>query len=145
MATRHPLHPALVHFPVACWSLATFADLASLHVGERAWWPGGMLLLAGSALALPAMLAGLYEMTRIPARSPAMQTVYLHMGAMLAAFTLYLTSLLLRAEHFQLHQPGNASLALDIAGFLALAAGGWCGGRLVYHYGIGTNAPSTGG
>ncbi len=138
MAARHPLHPALVHFPVACWSLATFADIASLHFGERVWWMGGMLLLAGTALALPAMLAGLYEMTRIPAGSPAMQAVYLHMGAMLGAFTLFLTSLLLRAQQFQLHQPGNASLAFDIAGFLALSVGGWCGGQLVYRYGIGT-------
>ncbi|WP_343251093.1 DUF2231 domain-containing protein, partial [Pseudoxanthomonas sp. KAs_5_3] len=24
---RHPLHPALVHFPIACWSLATAGDL----------------------------------------------------------------------------------------------------------------------
>ncbi|MBS0225843.1 MAG: DUF2231 domain-containing protein [Proteobacteria bacterium] len=140
MAARHPLHPALVHFPVACWSLATAADLASLHFGERAWWLGGMLVLVGCVLALPAMLAGLYEMTRIPTGSPAMQTVYLHMGAMLVAFTLYLASLLLRAQHFQLHRPGNASPAFDIAGFLALAVGGWCGGRIVYHYGIGTRA-----
>ncbi|MBW8824339.1 MAG: DUF2231 domain-containing protein [Xanthomonadales bacterium] len=138
MPARHPLHPALVHFPLACWSLATFADVASLHFGERAWWLGGMLLLAGTALAVPAMLAGLYEMVRIPVDSSATRIAYLHMAAMLGAFTLYLASLLLRAGHFQLHQPGNASLVLDIAGFLALAAGGWCGGQLVYHHGIGT-------
>ena len=29
----HPLHPALVHFPIACWSLATVTDLASLYWG----------------------------------------------------------------------------------------------------------------
>ncbi|MBS0200631.1 MAG: DUF2231 domain-containing protein [Proteobacteria bacterium] len=138
MATRHPLHPALVHFPVACWSLATFADIASLHFGERSWWMAGMLLLVGSLMALPAMLAGLYEMTRILADSPAIKAVYVHMAAMLGAFSLYLASLLLRAEQFQLHRPGNASLVLDIAGFLALAVGGWCGGKLVYHHGIGT-------
>lgn len=141
MGTRHPLHPALVHFPVACWSLATFADLASQRFGEHAWGLGGILLLVGSVMALPAMLAGLYEMTRIPAGSPALRTAYVHMAAMLGAFSLYLSSLLLRAEHFQLHQPGNASLVLDIAGFLALALGGWQGGKLVYQHGIGMHQP----
>lgn len=141
MATRHPLHPALVHFPVACWTLATFADLASLHFGERMGWLGGMLLLIGTVLALPAMLAGLHELIRIPSDNPAMRTAYSHMAAMLGAFSLYLVSLLLRAQQFQLHQPGNASLACDIAGFLLLATGGWCGGRLVYHHGIGTSTP----
>ena len=33
---RHPLHPALVHFPIACWSLATAADLAGLAFAEPA-------------------------------------------------------------------------------------------------------------
>ena len=141
MAARHPLHPMLVHFPVACWSLATLADIASLHFGEGAGWLGGMLALAGCAMALPALAAWLYELTRIPAGSSAMRTVYLHMGAMLAAFVFYLASLLLRAGHFQLHPPGNASLVLDIAGFLVLIAGGWLGGRLVYHFGIGSERP----
>lgn len=141
MAARHPLHPALVHFPVACWSLATLADITSPHLGERAGWLGGMLALGGCVMALPALAAGLYELTRIPTGSPAMRTVYLHMGAMLTAFVLYLASLLLRARHFQLHHPGNASLVLDIAGFLSLLAGGWLGGRLVYHFGIGTERP----
>ena len=36
MALR-PSTPALAHFPVACWSLTTAADLTSLAWGEPAW------------------------------------------------------------------------------------------------------------
>src|SRR3546814_14287794 len=53
--TRHPLHPALVHFPVACWSLATIADVASLWLGQPAWWLAGVLLVIGTIAALAAM------------------------------------------------------------------------------------------
>ncbi len=83
---RHPLHPALVHFPIACWSLAVVSDFASLWLGESAWrWSGG-LLAVGCVVALAAMLAGLMEFSRIP-EGPAMRDAYLHMTAMLVAFS----------------------------------------------------------
>ncbi len=141
MDSRHPLHPALVHFPVACWSLGTAADVASLRYGTSMAWLGGVLLVVGTVMALPAMLAGLYEFTRIREGSPALRTAWIHMGAMLAAFSLYLASVLLRAGHLQLHPPRLSSIGLDCAGFLAMAIGGWQGGKLVYHHGTGTRTP----
>jgi len=133
---RHPLHPALVHFPVACWSLAVAADFAGLWLGEAAWqWAGG-LLATGCAMALAAMAAGLVELARVP-EGPPMRDAYWHMGAMLAALTLFATRLLLRLEGFQPLPPDGVSLLLDAAGFLALGIGGWFGGRLVYGHGVG--------
>lgn len=133
---RHPLHPALVHFPVACWSLAVVADFASLWLGEAAWqWSGG-LLAVGCTMALAAMLAGLLELPRVP-EGPAMRDTYLHMSVMLVAFGLFTTRLLLRLDHLQPLAPNTVSLLLDAGGFLALAVGGWLGGRLVYGHGIG--------
>lgn len=133
---RHPLHPALVHFPVACWSLAVAADFASLHFGAAAWaWSGG-LLAVGCAMAVVAMLAGLLELARVP-EGVAMRDAYLHMSAMLVALLLFATSLLLRLDHLKPLAPNVASLLLDTGGFLALAAGGWLGGKLVYGYGVG--------
>ena len=133
---RHPLHPALVHFPVACWSLAVAADFASLHFGAAAWaWSGG-LLAVGCAMAVVAMLAGLLELARVP-EGVAMRDAYLHMSAMLVALLLFATSLLLRLDHLKPLAPNIASLLLDTGGFLALAVGGWLGGKLVYGYGVG--------
>jgi uncharacterized membrane protein len=140
---RHPLHPALVHFPVACWSLGTAADLAGLRWGAPAWQLGGLLLAVGVLSALVAMLAGFYELTKLAEGSPAWRDVYLHMGAALAAASLYACALLLRWQDGALTPPGAPCIALDLAGFAALAVAGWLGGRLVYGHRLGGDpAPS---
>jgi uncharacterized membrane protein len=136
-APRHPLHPALVHFPIACWSLAAAADLAGLWWGEAAWrWSAG-LLATGCTLALAAMLAGLWDITRVP-EGPALRAAHAHMAAMLLAFGAFCTRLLLRLDHLQPLPPNAASLLLDAAGMAALLLGGWLGAQLVYRHGVGT-------
>lgn len=133
---RHPLHPALVHFPVACWSLAVMTDFAGLWLGEPAWrWSGG-LLVVGCVIALAAMLAGLFELPRVPEGS-AMRVAYWHMGVMLLAGTLFGARLLLRLEGLRPLAPNTVSLLLDAGGFICLIAGGWLGGKLVYQHGVG--------
>ena len=121
---RHPLHPALVHFPVACWSLASASDLASLHYGQPAWWLAGVLMTIGLACAIPAMLAGFFELRRIANDSPAMIDANRHMGMVLAAFSLYACSLLLRVDAMSLHAPGAWAIALGLAGFVCLGVAG---------------------
>jgi uncharacterized membrane protein len=138
---RHPLHPALVHFPVACCSLASAADLASLHFGEPAWRFAGVLLIVGLVMAIPALLAGVYELTSVAQGSPAWHTIYLHMGAMSAALMLYAVSLFARLDRTTLLAPGAVAVACGVAGFLFLAAGGWLGGKLVYQYRLGGTPP----
>ena len=136
MNARHPLHPAIVHFPIACWSLAVAADFAGQWYSETAWqWSGG-LLAVGCAMALLALVAGLVELPRVP-EGAALRDTWRHMGFMLAAFGCFAARLLLRLEHLQPLPPDALSLLLDAVGFLALAVGGWLGGRLVYGHGIG--------
>lgn len=134
---RHPLHPMLVHFPVACWSLGTLADFASLHFGEPAWFLSGSLIAIGLVMALAAMAAGMIELTQVPDGGTAMRDAYLHMGLMLLAFGLYLTSAVLRIDDARLGAPNVVALITSATGFLALMAGGFMGGRLVYGHGIG--------
>lgn len=138
MATaRHPVHPALVHFPVACWSLATFADFASLRLGQPAWWLAGVLLAIGLATALAAMLAGLFEYARIAEGNPALADARRHMLLAMVAWAFYAASLLLRLDGATLLAPGWPALVTGAAGFFCLCAAGWLGGKLVYRHGIG--------
>ncbi|SDZ98485.1 DUF2231 domain-containing protein [Microbulbifer marinus] len=131
----HRLHPALVHFPVACWSLAVVADFAGFWFGEPAWrWSSG-LLAVGCGTAIVAMLAGILELAYVP-EGPAMRIAYWHMGAMLCACALFCTRLLLRLEDLRALEPNTVSLLLDAGGFLCLTVGGWLGGKLVYHHGV---------
>src|SRR5690606_25299506 len=102
---------ALVHFPIACWSLAVVADFASLQFGEPAWrWSCGLLVVACSA-AVFAMLAGLLELSRVP-DGPPLRDTYWHMAAMLLAFALFTTRLLIGLDQWQPVAPDATALWL---------------------------------
>ncbi|MFT3897885.1 MAG: DUF2231 domain-containing protein [Thermomonas sp.] len=133
----HPLHPALVHFPIAGWSLATFADVASLRLGEPAWRFAAALMAVGCAAALATMAAGLWEFTKLRDGNPALPVANRHMLFALAAFCSYATSLLLRWSNGGLHAPAMPALAASILGFILLGITGWLGGQLVYAHGVG--------
>ena len=138
---RHPLHPALVHFPIACWSLATAADLASLAFGEPAWRFAGMLLLAGIVFSIPAMLAGLVELAKLAQDSPALKDVNRHMLMVMAALSCYLASLFLRLRGMHFVEPDLLAVGLSVLGFLCLGVAGWLGGKLVYGHRLGISPP----
>ena len=136
---RHPLHPALVHFPIASWSLASAADLASLYLGQPAWWLAGVLMTIGLATAIPAMAAGFMELMRLPEDSAAIKDVNRHMVMVMAAFSLYLVSLLMRVDSMTLQAPGILAIALSLGGFVCLGIAGWLGGKLVYAHRLGAD------
>ncbi len=133
----HPLHPALVHFPIACWSLATIADLASLAWGKPAWMLAGVLLAIGTLTAIAAMATGFIELLKLDADDPASRDVNRHMLLVMVAWSVYATSLFLRLQGMTLTQPGAIELGLSVVGFLFLCIAGWFGGKLVYGYGLG--------
>lgn len=136
---RHPLHPALAHFPIACWSLASASDLASLYLGQPAWWLAGVLMGIGLACAIPTMIAGFMELMRLPEDSAAIKDVNRHMIMVMAAFSLYLASLLMRIDAMVLHAPGMLAMALSLGGFVCLGVAGWLGGKLVYGHRLGAD------
>ena len=137
---RHPLHPALVHFPVACWSLATLADGLA-----RVWQPAvlqplaALLIGIGCIAGLAAAAAGFLELLKLADGHPAERIAYLHMGLALGTWCLYAASLGLRVDHRQLLPPGAAALASSGVGFVLLLATGWLGGKLVYGHGVGVS------
>lgn len=135
---NHPLHPALVHFPIAAWSLATLGDWAGVLV-SLPWLQQttAVLLAAGLALGLLAATAGFWELLKLPAGHPAERTAYLHMSLALGSWCLYAGSLFLRIDHRQLVAPSSTALWLSGLGLLALLATGGLGGHLVYHHGVG--------
>lgn len=132
----HPIHPAIVHFPIACWSLAVLADFASLIYGQSAWqWSGGLLIMGGLT-GLLAALAGGWDLRSIP-EGQAMRDAIWHLGLMLTAWTLFVLRLLVGVSHLAFIAPHFAALFLDVLGFTCLMLGGWMGARLVYTHGIG--------
>lgn len=138
---RHPLHPALVHFPVACWTLATAADVAGLLLdGPDPWRLALALLAIGCAFGALAAAAGFLELLKLPAEHPAFALANAHMGLALLTWCLYSASLFLRLHGGLAWPPGTPALALSGAGLLGLLATGWLGGRLVYGHAVGMGA-----
>ena len=137
---RHPLHPMLAHFPVACWTIATAADIASLRYGAPAWHLAGTLLWIGLVIAIPTFLLGVVDVIRLRDNPAPVRIAFIHMGVVFAAFVLYAVSLLLRIHEQHIVAPGVAALVVSVIGLIVVLVGGWLGGTLVYGYGAGGDA-----
>ena len=144
VAGRHPFHPALVHFPVACWALSHVTDavvLANFEVTVFGldWWAlSALLLWTGIVLSLPAMAAGIYDFMQLPGEDRLMQAFYLHVGFVGSAWTVYLVSAYMRLdENLALSPPGLLPALISGGGLICLCVGGWYGGQMVYKYHLG--------
>lgn len=135
----HPLHPALVHFPVACWTAAPVTDMVYLLLREPPWWTTSWWLLAiGCLTGLVAISAGTLDLFAIPAKHPAQAVAQRHLLLMGSAWCLLLLDLLLRPlsgiPDVKIVWSG---FALSVAGWLIMLTGAYAGARLVYEFGIG--------
>jgi uncharacterized membrane protein len=134
----HPVHPMLVHLPMGLLLAAPLWDLLCLvRPGGAALWSavGAWTLGVGCLGGLGAALAGLVDFAALPAEHPAGRAANLHLYLIVSALALYGSSVLVRHAH-----PGGVSpgvLALDVGGFLFLAAGGYFGAEMVYRHGVG--------
>lgn len=132
----HPIHPMLVHFPIALWSVATAA-----HVASAAGLTGPFDMIAkfanggGLAMAMLAMIPGLLELRSIGPQSEAMHVATWHMMIMATAWLCFLLALMMSiSTDASMAKFGPAACA--VVGFLLMGVGGWYGGRLVYEFGI---------
>jgi uncharacterized membrane protein len=135
----HPLHAVLSDFPVALLGTSLLWDAAGLWRGEAVWWAISFwAIAAGLCAAALAALVGAVDYASIREGHPALGAATRHMLLMLTAGAPYLASLLVRGGPAP---PAGrslvAALALEFAGVVLLTVGGWYGGHLVFHYGIG--------
>ena len=136
----HPLHPAIVHFPVAGWTAAVVTDVLYVVLRSPLWWElSRWLLVVGTVTALGAMTGGFVDLVALPGGGPALRRALRHLYLMSSAWTLYAVDLLLRFLG-----PGGpsallawAGLALSVAGFVVLFLGTHAGAQLVYDLGVG--------
>jgi uncharacterized membrane protein len=132
----HPVHPMLVHFPIAFWTLGTACDGLALLGLDGAWPQAWLFLSIGLAMAVPAMIAGAFDFAMLEAAALSIGTR--HMLLMGSAWTAYLAALVTRSDGWApLAQPELPTIALSLVGFVIMAAGGLYGGHLVYRLGAG--------
>jgi len=137
----HPLHPAIVHFPVALLLSASAADLAWLAGLTGDVHIGSVLMAGGLVMGLVAMGAGLLDFTKLdPAVVPH---AVRHMSVVGTAWTGYAIALYLRRDVLSDGVTlGSATVAISLLSALFLSVGGWLGGRLVYTFGAGVSKGS---
>lgn len=134
-----PLHPALVHFPIAAWTLAAALEpWAVLAHSGGAWRLAHWSLAAGCLTGLPAMAAGVPELLALGPEGARPAAAWHHAMLMATAWSVFSLLLLLApGGTTPSGLPALAHCAGVLAGFALLAVGGHAGGRLVYHHGIG--------
>jgi uncharacterized membrane protein len=130
----HPLHPAVVHFPLGLLFSATVADIAWLAGLTGDVHVGAIMMAGGLAAGLVAMAFGMIDFTTL--EEPVVPYALQHIGAVGVAWLGYAIALYLRRDILTGGSDlGTASIAISLISALVLAAGGWLGGRLVYTFG----------
>lgn len=134
----HPVHPPLTAFPLVLLTLAPVADAVGWGRAEPLGWQLGFwCLVAGLVMALPTAASGFLDFTAIPADTPAARTGLWHLSVMLAAVSLSGLALALRGGRVPEDGARLLSFGLEAAGALLVLGGGWLGGHLVFHHGVG--------
>jgi len=134
----HPIHPVLIHFPVAALIGLLATDLAYWFTGDFFWARAGLWLAGvGAVGGWLSGVIGLIDLTTVM-RIRRLVTGWCH--AMLAVMLLSLASLnwLLRIGDPEINILPWGLYVSGISGLL-IAATGFLGGQLVYEYGVGVD------
>ncbi|WP_410218436.1 Rieske 2Fe-2S domain-containing protein [Paracoccus sp. (in: a-proteobacteria)] len=130
----HPLHPALATLPVGTWTMALglhACDAMGLGAG-RAGPAADLALTIGVAGAVAAAAAGAADWRQIHGRDR--RTGLAHAALNSTALGLTIGSLAMRRRGRR-----RVGRALSATGWLALAAGAYLGGHLVYRRRVGVD------
>lgn len=135
----HPLHPAMVAFPIAFLYGCLLADLVGRAWDFKTLWAvGGYLSVAAVASGLIAGVPGFVDyLYVVPPDSSARRRATKHMLVNLAALALVALGALFR--DWGTLRPGWLTVALELAGVALVTCGGWMGGTLVYRNQIGVD------
>ncbi|MBI1898027.1 MAG: Rieske 2Fe-2S domain-containing protein [Acidobacteria bacterium] len=136
----HPIHPALVPFPLALFYAATVADLAGRLAGWQGWWAAaGTIEIAGVVTGLVAAVPGLIDYFRtVPPNSSGKKRATRHLLANVSAMGMFLAAWMARPADPSA-PPGVAVIGLEVLGTVLVSAGGYIGGTLAYRNQIGVD------
>jgi uncharacterized membrane protein len=141
----HPLHPPLTDATIGMFVLATgLAVLGALGaLGDAAGTGCWLALVGGLIVAVPTAGTGFADWVRLEWGSPRWRTATLHLTAMVSAVVLFAVAAWLQHRGYQRGEVTTGGLVFSLAGFVALTAGGWLGGAVVFVHGVRVLAAET--
>ena len=130
----HPIHPSLVPFPIAFFTGALICDIVS-HWGDATFWPRMSLVLIGFGIigALAAAIFGFVDYLSAPLSPEAKNTATTHMILNLVTVVIFAIAFYIRLGDVT----ATAGYVFTVLGVIVLTAGGYLGGHLAYHFGVG--------
>ncbi|MDB6028999.1 MAG: hypothetical protein JWM68_5222 [Verrucomicrobiales bacterium] len=142
-----PLHPALVHFPIALVTISFVFDLLGRMFHRRSFHSAGWWTLCAAAITgLITIPLGYFDMNRAALDESTHEVVDIHLkiGWMVliavAGLTLWRWWIRLQAERV----PGGGYLAAAALAMCLTLFQGWYGGEMVYSHGAGVAAAEQG-
>lgn len=137
-----PVHPALVHYPVALGVASVIADTVAAVAGFPQLFVLGQwsmaIAAAGAAVAAP---AGYWDMKRDDLAHETHELVHLHMKS---GLTLVVALVIAAIWCWSLDSPGLIYLVFAWIILFGLALQAWMGGEIVYAHGGGVAAAGQG-
>jgi uncharacterized membrane protein len=134
----HPLHPPLTDATIGMLVLASAlavigaAGGVSDAAGKGCW----LALIGGLAVAVPTAATGFADWVRLEWGSASWRTATLHLAAMVTAVVLYAVAAWLQHDGYRHGDVTTGGLVFSLAGLVALIAGGWLGGAMVFVHGV---------
>ena len=135
-----PVHPAVVHYPIALMTLSVIADLLGYFSNNPTLQATGTWALLGAGIgAAVAIIAGLFDMKRAKMKPAAHERVHNHMKVGLTLFAA-IVGLTIWRWVITLDPHHGLGWSYIIPAFVVLALTlfqGWLGGELVFTDGVG--------
>jgi uncharacterized membrane protein len=132
-----PLHPMLVHYPVALYPTSLVFDALSHLVDDGNPFVRGAFALIVIALVVSALAvaAGFADFLLIENGSRTWRIATVHMSAQLMTTGLFLANAVLRGRDLDVTATPAGPVILSLVGLLTLTVGAALGGELVYRHG----------
>jgi uncharacterized membrane protein len=134
----HPAHPPLTDATIGMFVLASgLGVIGSLGWIESSAGPAMWLALVGGLIvAAPTAITGFADWLELDWATPVWRTATLHLSAMITAVTLFAVAAWLQHPGYRDGSVTTGGLVLTLAGLVALTAGGWLGGAIVFVHGM---------
>lgn len=139
----HPAHPPLTDATIGMYVFAAgLAILGKFGIAEGKLGPATWLALVGGLIvSAPTAVTGFADWLLLEWGSPVWKTATIHLTAMVSAVSLLAIAAWLQWPGYQHGHVTTGGLALTLAGFVALTAGGWFGGAIVFIHGMRVEHP----